>query len=152
MIFVHVCSTWSIVELKTRFETWITRNEVNGESMNHLYNLITYIAYLRSDLTLKDQIKDFLFDWSNNILFEINTGWIYYSLQLTIFVNVCSTFSVVALKTRFETWIIRNDVNGVRLFLLSYSITLMSYLLSQWTPNVKTSNLFFIGRSAYYLC
>jgi hypothetical protein len=51
IIFVHDCTTWSIVELKTRFETRITRNDVNGVSIIHLYNLITHIAYLCSQLT-----------------------------------------------------------------------------------------------------
>jgi hypothetical protein len=30
MIFVYVCSTWSMVEIKTCFETWITRYDVNA--------------------------------------------------------------------------------------------------------------------------
>jgi hypothetical protein len=48
------------------------------------------------------------------------------SLQIMIFVNVCSTWSMVQLKTRFELSITRNDVNGVSLIHLSYLITLMS--------------------------
>jgi hypothetical protein len=49
---------------------------------------------------------------------------------------VCSTFSVVELKTRFETWITRNDVNDVNLFLFSYLITLMLYMCSGWVSSV----------------
>jgi hypothetical protein len=43
-IFVHVCSAWSIFELKIPYETWITRNDVNGVSWVHLYSLITHIV------------------------------------------------------------------------------------------------------------
>jgi hypothetical protein len=42
MLFVYVCSTWDIVELKTRFETWITRNDLNGDSPFTLYFNNTY--------------------------------------------------------------------------------------------------------------
>jgi hypothetical protein len=41
MIFVYVCSTWSIVKLKTRFEAWITWNDLNGLSLFHLSYIIT---------------------------------------------------------------------------------------------------------------
>jgi hypothetical protein len=37
MIFVNVCWTWSMVNLKTPFEIWITRNVVSGVSLFHLY-------------------------------------------------------------------------------------------------------------------
>jgi hypothetical protein len=47
------------------------------------------------------------------------------------------------LQTRFETWIIWNDVNGVRLFHFSYLITLMAYLYSQRTPNVQIKYFMF---------
>jgi hypothetical protein len=29
MIFVYVCSTWSLVELETRYDSWVTGNDVN---------------------------------------------------------------------------------------------------------------------------
>jgi hypothetical protein len=48
--------------------------------------------------------------------FVVNTGWKLDSLQMIIFLYVCSTFSVGELKKRFETWIARNKVNGVHLF------------------------------------
>jgi hypothetical protein len=35
MIFVYVCLTWNLDELKTRFETWITRTVINGVSLIH---------------------------------------------------------------------------------------------------------------------
>jgi hypothetical protein len=44
MIFVHVCPTWDIVELNTRFETWITRIDVNGVSLFHFSNLLTLMS------------------------------------------------------------------------------------------------------------
>jgi hypothetical protein len=120
MIFVNVCSTWSMVELKSRFETWITRNGVNGVSLFHLLYLITLMAYLWSQWTPNIQIKYFMFDWSIYRLFVLNRSWKPNSLLIIIFVNDSSTWNIVELKTRFETWITRNDVNGVSLFHQSY--------------------------------
>jgi hypothetical protein len=48
MIFVNVCSTRRMVQLKTSFETSIKRNDVYGVSLFLLYNLITPMAYLCS--------------------------------------------------------------------------------------------------------
>jgi hypothetical protein len=124
-IFVNVCSTWDIVELKTRLETSITWNDVNGVSWFHLSYLITIKAYLCSQRKPNALIKYFVFDWSIYRQFVLNTGWKCVFLQM-IFVNVCSTCNIVELKTRFETWITRNDVNGVSLFHLSYLTTLMA--------------------------
>jgi hypothetical protein len=120
MIFLYVCSTWSIVELKTPFETWITSNDVNGVSLFHLTYLITLMAYLGSQRTPNVQIQNFVFDYSIHSLFLLNRGWKRDSLQIMILVYVFSTCNVVELKTRFETWKARNDVNGVSLFHLSY--------------------------------
>jgi hypothetical protein len=110
MIFVYVCFIFSILELKTRFETWITRIVVNVVNTFHLSYLITLTTYLYSQWSPNVQIKFFMFDWSIYILFVLNSGWKRDSLQMMIFVCVCSTCSVVELKTRFETW---NEVNGV---------------------------------------
>jgi hypothetical protein len=115
MMFVYVCSTWSIVELKTSYEMWITRNDVNGVSLFNLYYLITLMAYLYSQQTPNVQIKCFLFHWSIYRLFMLNTGWKRDSVQMKKFVNICATCALVQLKTRFETSITRNDVNGVSL-------------------------------------
>jgi hypothetical protein len=142
MIFVYVCSTWGIVELQTRFDTWITRKEVNGVGLSHHSYLITLMAYLCSQLTPNFQIKYFIIDW----------GWKRDSLQLIIFVFVCSTWNIVELKTRFESWIKRNDVNGLSVFNISYLITLMAYVCSQRTPNLKSNILYCIGRPTDYLC
>jgi hypothetical protein len=136
MKFVNFCSTWNIDEVKTRFETWITRNDVIGVSFFHLSYLITLMAYLCSQRTPNVQIKYFMFDWSIYRLFALNTVWKRDSIQIMIFVNVCSTWSMVELKTRFETWITRNDVIGVSSFHLTCLLTLMTYLCSQRTPNV----------------
>jgi hypothetical protein len=116
LIFVYVCSTWSVFEIKTRFETWITWNDVNVVSLCHLPYIITRMACLRSQRTPNGQTICFMFDWSVYILFVINMVWIRYSLQMFIWVNVCSTWSMVQLNTRFETSITRNDVYGVSLF------------------------------------
>jgi hypothetical protein len=80
----------------------------------------------------------------------VNTVWKHDSLQIMIFVYVCSTFSLVDLKTRFETWITRNDVNDVNLFLFSYLIFLTTYLSSQWAPNYQI-NYFMFDCSVYRL-
>jgi hypothetical protein len=59
------------------------------------------------------------------------------------FVQVCSTCNVVELNTLFETWISRNVVNAVNLFLFPYSLTLSTYLCSQWAPNVQMNYFMF---------
>jgi hypothetical protein len=143
MIIVFVCSTWDIVELKTRYETWITRNEVNGVSLHHLSYLVTLMACLCSQRTPNVQIKYYMFDWSIYRLFVINRGWKHDSLQIMIFVYVSWAWVIVGLKARFETWITRNDVNGVSFFNLNYLITLVAYLCSQWTLNVQIKYFMF---------
>jgi hypothetical protein len=108
MTFVHICSTWSIDELKTRFETWITWNDVNG-------NWFTYLIYLCSHCERNDQIKYFMFDWSIYGLFALNRCSKLESFQIMIFVNLCWTWDIVELKTSFETWRTCNDINGLSL-------------------------------------
>jgi hypothetical protein len=117
LIFVNICPTWSIVELKTRFGAWITRNDVNGVSSINLPYLVTLTACLFSQRTPNVHIKYFRFDWSVDRHFVLNTARKRDSLQMMIFVNVCSTWIMAGLKTRFETWITRNDVNGVYVLL-----------------------------------
>jgi DNA-directed RNA polymerase subunit RPC12/RpoP len=108
--YSYVCSTCSVVELKTRFETWITRNGLNGVNLFHLSYLITLTTYMYSQWAPNVQLNYFMFDWSLYILFVLNRGWKRDSLQMMIFVYVCSTCSVVELKTRFMTWI---ELKGV---------------------------------------
>jgi hypothetical protein len=128
---------------KNAFKTSITRNDVYGIGLFHLSYLITLMAYLCSQRTPNAQIHYFMLDWSIYILFVPNRRWKHATFQIMIFVYVCSTWSIVELKTRFETWITRNDVNGVRLFNLSYLITLMACLCSQRTPNVRKKYFMF---------
>jgi hypothetical protein len=118
-IFVYVSSTLRIVELKTRFKEWVTRNDVNGVRLFNLSYLITLMAYLCSQLSPNVEIKYFIFDWSINRLFVLNSGWKRDSLQMRIFV-ICLTWSMVQLKTRLEKRITRNDVNGLCLFHINY--------------------------------
>jgi hypothetical protein len=113
IIFVYVCSTWGIVELKTRLETSVTRNDVNGVSVFHLPYLITLTAYLWSQWTPNVQNKYFMFDWSIYRLLVLNTGCKRDSLQMMIFVNICPTWSTAQLITLYVLWITRNDLNGV---------------------------------------
>jgi hypothetical protein len=137
MIFVYVLSTRSIVELKTPFETWIISFDVNVVSLFHLSYLITLMAYDGLWWTPNIQIKYFMYDRSNYTVFALNRGWKRDSLQIMIFVYVWSNRIIVELKTCFETWITRNDVDGASSFHLSYLIAPLAYLCSQWTPNVK---------------
>jgi DNA-directed RNA polymerase subunit RPC12/RpoP len=143
MIFLYICSTCSVFELKTRFETWIERNDVSGVNLFHFSYLITLLVYLRSQLSPLVQIRYIICYWSIYKLVVLNTVWKRDSLQIMIFVYVCSTCSVVKIKTHFETWIKRNDVNGVNLFLLSYLIILVAYLCSQTAPNVQIKSFMF---------
>jgi hypothetical protein len=143
MILIYVCSTWIIVELKLRFETWIRRNDVNGVSLFNLCYLLTLITYLYSHRTSNVQIMYFMFDWSIWRLFVLNMCWKRDSLQMMIFVNVWSTWSMVKLKTRFESSITRNDVKGVRMFNICYLLTLMIYMCSQRSPNVQIKYFMF---------
>jgi hypothetical protein len=130
MIFINDCSTWSMVQLNTRFVLWITRNDVNV-NLFHLSYLIILTVFQSSQWTPNVQIKYFMFDWSIYRLFVLNTGWKSDSLEIMIFVNICSTWCIFQLKTRFVLWITRNDVSGLSLFYFSYFITIIAYLCSQ---------------------
>jgi hypothetical protein len=127
MIFVNVCSTWSMVELETRFETWIIRNYVNGVCLFHLSILIMLMAYLWSQRTPNFQIKYFMFDLSIYRLFGLNSGWKRDSLQWMILVYVSSTWSIVELNTLLRRELQGNDVNCISLFQLLYLIPLLVY-------------------------
>jgi hypothetical protein len=94
--------------IKTRFETWLTRNDVNG-------NWFTFLIYLSSHCERNDQIKYFMFDWSIYRLFALNRCRKHESFQIMIFVNVCWTWGIVQINTSFETWITGNDINGLSL-------------------------------------
>jgi hypothetical protein len=137
LIFVYVCSTFSLVDLKTRFESLITRNELNNLNLFLFSYLITHMLYLCSHCAPKVQIVYFIFDWPFYRLFLLNRCRKLEPLQMMIFEHVCSTCSLVELKTRFETWIRRNALHGVNLFLFCYLITLTTYLGSQWAANVQ---------------
>jgi hypothetical protein len=156
MIFVYVCSTCSVVELKTQLETWNARNDVNGVYWFHLSYLITLLAYMCSQWAPIVQIKYFMLDWSIYRQFVQNTGWKHDSLQMVIFIYVSSTCSVVELKTRFETWIARNDINGVYWFHFPYLITVLALVITlKFAHNghqlSKSSIVWLTGRSTDYL-
>jgi hypothetical protein len=150
MVLIYVCSTRSVVVLKARFENWKARNDLYGVSLFHLSYLMTLMAYLCSQSTPNVQIKYFMFDWSIYRLFVLNRCWKRHSLQIMIFAYVRSTWDTFTPKTRFDTWIARNDVNGVSLFHLSNLITLMAYLCSHRTPNVQIK-YFRFDRSFYHI-
>jgi hypothetical protein len=81
-------------------------------------------------------------------LFVLNASRKRDYLQMWIFVNVCSPWSMDQLKTRFEPSITRNDVYGVSLFHLSYLKPLIGYLCSQRSPNAQI-NYFMFDWSIY---
>jgi hypothetical protein len=97
------------------------------------------MAYLFSQWTPNVQNKYFMFDLSIFTIFVLNRCWRRDSIQIKLFVYVCSIWNVDELKTRFETWITRNDVNGVRLFHFFYLIIVMAYVRSQRTQNFQIS-------------
>jgi hypothetical protein len=72
-----------------------------------------------------------------------NRSWKRASLQIMIFVCVCTTWGIVELNMRFEAWRTRNILNGECLFHLSYLITHMAYLCTQWTPHVQNKYFMF---------
>jgi hypothetical protein len=84
----------------------------------HFSYLITLMAYLCSQCTPNIQIKNFMFDWSICRTFVLKRGWKRDSFQIMIFVNVRSACRVDELKTRFETWITRNEVSGISFYLI----------------------------------
>jgi hypothetical protein len=121
------------------------KNDVNGVSLFHLCYLIMLMIYLCSQWTSNPQIKYFMFGWSIYRLFELNRGWKSDSLQILLFVHVSSTWSIGELKTRFERWITRNDVNGENLLYISNLVTLIAYLCSQG-HNMSKSIFLYLSR------
>jgi hypothetical protein len=100
------------------------------------------MAYLCSQWKPNIQIKHFMFERSNYRLFVLNFDWKRDSLQIMIFVYVSTTWSIVELKTLFETWITKNDVNGVSSFRFLFFNT---YCLHVLTMDIKSPNeLFYV--------
>jgi hypothetical protein len=128
------------------------KNYVSGISLFHLSYLITLKAYLHSQRTPNVQINFHMFYWSIYRSFVPNTGWQHASLTMIIIVKLCSTWSTAEVKTRLETLMTRNDVNGVSLCHLSYLITLMAKLCSRTKPNVQIKYFLYDWLSTDYLC
>jgi hypothetical protein len=122
-----------MVELKTRFETLLTRNDVNGVRFIHLSYLTNLMAYLCSQRTPNVQIMFLMFDWSIHRLLVLNTSWKPDSPQIIIFANICFTLGMFEIKTRFEMWI-KWNVNGVS---LSPSLPYNTYGLPVLTKDTK---------------
>jgi hypothetical protein len=155
MIFVYIYSTSSVAEPKTRMESWNARNDVSGVYCFHLlFNNCFGLAVSTMGTNCPSQV---FYVW----LVDLQSICAKYrlehdSLEIMILVYVCSTSSVVELKTLFETWIARNDVNGVYWFHLSYLITVWAldnplkcaYNGHQFS---KSSIVCLTGRSTDYL-
>jgi hypothetical protein len=122
----YVCSTCRVVWLKKQFETWIDRNDVNGENWFQFsyYNNCFGLPVLTISTTCPNQV--IMFDWSIYRIFVLNKALNPDSLQMIIFVQYCSTCSVFGLKTQFETWIAWNEVSGACTFHISYLITVLA--------------------------
>jgi hypothetical protein len=107
----HVCTAWEARQ--EWFKTWVEKSDVNDVYWFHFPYLITVLAYLCSQLATLVQIRYFMFDWTIYRIFGLNKAWKRDSLQMMIFVYICSTCRVFRLKTRFETWKAWNEINGV---------------------------------------
>jgi hypothetical protein len=150
MIFVYVCSTWGIVDRKTRFETWITRKDVIGVSLSHLPYLITLKAYLCSQRTPNVQIKYFV--WLVDLQIICSKHGLDTWFSPIDDIRKCSfDMKNSWTKTRFETWITRRDVNVVRMFHLSYLIHKCLTCAHKGHQMSKSRILCVIGRSTDYL-
>jgi hypothetical protein len=80
------------------------------------FYLITLTAYLCSHCSPNVRIKYFMFDCSIYGLFGLNRVLKLDSRQIMLFVNGCLTWNMVEIKTRFETGITKNEVNGLGLY------------------------------------
>jgi hypothetical protein len=147
MIFVYVCATCSVGELKARFEPWKERNEANSVNLFHFSYLITLMAYVCSVWAPNVQINYFILEWSIYIILVLYK-WLETWLSTNNDIRICLLDERHSwIKACVKTGIICNYLNCLSLFNLSYLITLMAYLSSQGTPNVQINILCFIGRS-----
>jgi hypothetical protein len=114
-----------------------------------LFNNIYGIHVLTKDTKCPKQV--FNVYCSIYRLFVIYTAWKPDSFQMMIYVNDCCTLRKVELKTRFETWITRNDVNGISFSPLLFNNT---YVLPVLTKDTKCPNLVLYVRlvGPDYLC
>jgi hypothetical protein len=116
-------STWSMVHLKVRFETSVTRNDVNGVSLFNLCYLITLLSYT-TEIKCPNQV---FYVW----LVDLKSICAKYGLETCFTPNddIRKCLLVMmhgSIENACGTSITRNDVNGVSLFYLSYLITLMA--------------------------
>jgi hypothetical protein len=118
----------------------MTRYDVNGVKLFHLYYLITLMAFLCSQWSPNVQIKYFMFNWSIYRLLVLNKGWKRDSLQITVF--VCF-FDMKPSWTKNVFW----DVNNKKWrkwckfdspFLFNYT-----YVFPVLTKDTKCPNLVF---------
>jgi hypothetical protein len=90
MLFVNVWSTWSMVHIKDAF--WYVNNKKWSKRCKFVSLFLFNNAYGLPMLTTDTNypIKYFMFDWRNYRLFVLNTTFKRNSVQIMIFVNVCS--------------------------------------------------------------
>jgi hypothetical protein len=145
--FLDMKHSWS----KNVFETWITRNDVNGVSFFNLSYLITLIAYQCSQRTPNLQIKYFMFHWSIYRLFVIHNAWKRDSPKN--YIRIC-LLDVRHSWTKKAFW----DVNIMKwrkwCKFVSPFLSKNAYTIPVLTKNtnVQWSILCLIVRSTDYLC
>jgi hypothetical protein len=128
-IFVNICSTCIVVELKTRLETWNARNDLNGVYLFHLsYLKLFWLTCAHnghqlsksSILCLIGRSKDHLcLIWPGNLL------------PPNVDILIC-LLDMQGSRTKkgFETWIERSDLKVVYWFHFSYLINVLANLCS----------------------
>jgi hypothetical protein len=95
----------------TKKAFWDVNNKKRPKSCSsfHLSSLITFMAYLCSQWTPNVLMTYIMFDWSTYRLFVLKQVWKRDFFQIVIFRYVSTTWGMFETKTRFETWITRND-------------------------------------------
>jgi hypothetical protein len=73
MIFLYVCLTLSVIELETRLETWIGRNEINGVYPFHLQIVCVNIKLINCTWNEYTPLSTFLAIHVSNRVFNLTS-------------------------------------------------------------------------------
>jgi hypothetical protein len=137
----------------TKYAFWVVNKKKWRKwwRLLHCTYLLTLMVYLFSQWTPSVQIMYFMFDWSIYRLFVLHRAWQRDSLQIMSIVYICSTWGIVVIKKRFETWIMfffLFDCSIYRLFMLntgwkrdSLQIIIFVYVCLTWDV-FEIKNLF----------
>jgi hypothetical protein len=136
IIFVNDCSAWSIVHIKNAF--WYVNKKKYSIWCKFVSLFLFNNAYGLPVLTMGTKYPNqvFYIYWWIYWLFVLNTTLKHNSIQMMIFVNLYSKWSMVYIKDAF--WYVSNKkLRKWCLFHISHLITFMAYLFSHLTPNVQ---------------